>query len=196
MSGDRRRRRSPIRNGHRASRGRPPTLPPSGGRPQRHRSTPLDHSSWRYVPARPSDFPPRGDSLPRSGRMGVTTSRPRGERPDRASRPAGAPRGRPRHPARRRRRGAVPAGSSRRSPAARSTAASRRARAGQAETDRAALDDDDLVVAVVVRGVPVARAVRPAGRGRGPRREAVRVRSGHRVRAAQTAPTPMIEPIR
>ena len=34
----------------------------------------------------------------------------------------------------------------------------------QPEPDRAAFDDDDLVVAVVVRRVPVARAVRPGRR--------------------------------
>ena len=116
------------RNGHRASRGRPPTLPPSGGRPQRHRSTPLDHSSWHTCRRVHRISLREAIAYPGEAGWALTTSRPRGERPDRGSRPAGAPRGRPRHPVRRRRRGVVPAGSSRRSPAARSTARVRRVR--------------------------------------------------------------------
>ena len=78
-----------------------------------------------------------------------------------ASRPAGAPRGTRRHPARRPRRAWC-------RPAARAgrpvASSIERASVGQPEPDRAALDDDDLVVAVVVGGVAVARSVRPGGR--------------------------------
>ena len=68
----------------------------------------------------------------------------------------------------------VPAGRSSRSPASSATASPRR----QAEPDRAGGHDEDLVVAVLVRAVPVARAVRP---GPGSRPSAAGVRQSRRV---------------
>src|SRR6188472_3554181 len=58
------------------------------------------------------------------------------------------------------------------------------------ERDRAALDDDDLVIAVLVGCVAVARAVRPR-----PRIEALVAQPRASVRHQPAVETPMIEPI-